>query len=99
MGIVAILMKYLRGVPFVYNVPDLQVDVAKQLGFMKNKLLLRLALELENFFLHESWKISTVTHKFIEHFEARGLPRQKITFLPNGADTEFLSPRPRVRKC
>ena len=94
LGIVGVLMKRLRGVPYVYNVPDLQVQVAKQLGFMQNRLFLRFALALENFFLRESWKVSTVTHKFIEHFEGRGLPRQKITFLPNGADTEFLSPRP-----
>ncbi len=82
-------MKYLRGVPYVYNVPDLQVEVAKELGFMRNNWLLRLALALENFFLRESWKVSTVTHKFIEHFQLRGLPRKKITYLPNGADTEF----------
>lgn len=94
LGIVGVLMKYLRGVPYVYNVPDLQVQVAEQLGFMRNGLFLRLAFALENFFLRESWKVSTVTHKFIEHFEGRGLSREKITFLPNGADAEFLSPRP-----
>jgi colanic acid biosynthesis glycosyl transferase WcaI len=57
-------------------------------------LFLRLALGLENLFLRQSWKISTVTHNFISHFESRGLPREQITFLPNGADSEFLSPRP-----
>ena len=97
LGIVAILMKYLRGVPYVYNVPDLQVEVAKQLGFMRNSWFLRLALALENSFLRESWKISTVTHKFIEHFQHRGLPRKKITFLPNGADAEFFHPDPQVK--
>lgn len=94
LGLVAILMKWFRGVPYIYNVPDLQVDVAKQLGFMRNRGLLRLALELENFFLRQSWKIATVTHRFIEHFKNGGLPRSQITFLPNGADTEFLKPQP-----
>jgi len=93
LGVVGLLMKYLRGVPYVYNVPDLQVQVAKQLGFMRNRLFLRLALGLENLFLRQSWKVSTVTHNFIDHFESRGLPREQITFLPNGADSEFLSPR------
>jgi colanic acid biosynthesis glycosyl transferase WcaI len=94
LGFVAILMKWLRGVPYIYNVPDLQIDAAQQLGFMRNKGILRFALALENFFLHHSWKISTVTHRFIQHFQSRGLPRTQITFLPNGADTEFLKPQP-----
>ena len=41
LGVVALLMKRLRGVPYVYNVPDLQIDGARQLGFMQNKGLLR----------------------------------------------------------
>jgi colanic acid biosynthesis glycosyl transferase WcaI len=97
LGLVAILMKWLRGVPYIYNVPDLQIEVAKQLGFMQNRSFLRVAAALENFFLRQSWKISTVTHRFTEHFQKRGLPRIQITFLPNGADTEFLKPQPPSR--
>jgi len=94
LGLIAIMMKWLRGVPYIYNVPDLQIDVARQLGFMRNGAFLRLALNLENYFLRHSWKISTVTHRFIDHFQSRGLPRQQITFLPNGADVIFLRPQP-----
>jgi glycosyltransferase involved in cell wall biosynthesis len=94
LGLVAVLMKWLRKVPYVYNVPDLQVDVARQMGFMKSRSFLGLAFQLENLFLRQSWKVSTVTHRFIEHFRGRGLPEGQITFLPNGADTNFLKPRP-----
>jgi glycosyltransferase involved in cell wall biosynthesis len=93
LGFVAVMMKWLRGVPFIYNVPDLQVDVAREMGFMKNQRILQLAFRLENFFLSHAWKISTVTHQFIEHFKKRGFPGEKTTFLPNGADTEFLRPQ------
>jgi colanic acid biosynthesis glycosyl transferase WcaI len=93
LGLVAVMMKWFKKVPYIYNVPDLQVDVARQMGFMKNSIFLRLAYQLENLFLRQSWKVSTVTHRFIDHFKNRGLPQQKITFLPNGADTEFLKPR------
>jgi glycosyltransferase involved in cell wall biosynthesis len=92
LGIVGILMKVLRRVPYIYNVPDLQIDVARQLGFMSNDLFLRVALGLENFFLRQSWKVSTVTEDFIRHFQGRGIPREQITFLPNGADSNFLRP-------
>jgi len=93
LGVVAILMKYLRGVPYVYNVPDLQVDVAKQMGFMSNKWLLRVAEAMENFFMRQSWTVSTVTKKFMQHFHQRGVPMSQISYLPNGADTDFLRPQ------
>lgn len=94
LGVIGVLMKWLRGVPYVYNVPDLQIDVARQLGFMSDGIFLRVATALENFFLRQSWKVSTVTDRFIRHFEGRGIPREQITFLPNGADSDFLRPRP-----
>jgi glycosyltransferase involved in cell wall biosynthesis len=94
LGVCALLMKWLRGVPYVYNVPDLQVDVARELGFMRNSAFLKVAFGLENLFLRQSWKVSTVTDRFIEHFHSRGVPRSQITFLPNGADTSFLRPLP-----
>jgi len=92
LGFVALLMKFLRKVPYIYNVPDLQVDVARQMGFMRNRYFLRLAFQLENLFLRKSWKVSTVTHLFVQHFQSRGLPEEQISFLPNGADTHFLKP-------
>jgi len=94
LGIVAVLMKWLRRVPYVYNVPDLQVDVARQLGFMRSTGLLKVAFALENLFLRSAWRVSTVTHGFMDHFQSRGVDRSRITFLPNGADSDFLRPLP-----
>ena len=94
LGFIAVLMRWFRGVPYVYNIPDLQLDVARQMGFMRNPIFLRVALWSEDLFLRKSFKISTVTHRFIDHFVSRGLPREQVTFLPNGADTDFLKPSP-----
>jgi glycosyltransferase involved in cell wall biosynthesis len=44
--------------------------------------------------LKSAWKVSTVTHAFVEHFISRGVPAENITFLPNGADTELMKPQP-----
>lgn len=93
-GIAGLLMKWLRGVPYVYNIPDLQTDVAKQLGFVGARLLLRTAVAMENLFMRQSWTVSTVTHRFIDYYAERGIPRQQISFLPNGADTDILKPLP-----
>ena len=93
LGLVAVLMKWLRNVPYIYNVPDLQVDVAREMGFMKNSLFLRFAFQLENLFLRQAWKVSTVTNGFIAHFQSRGVSKEQTSFLPNGADSHFLKPR------
>ncbi len=93
LGLVGLLMKWLRGVPYVYNVPDLQVDVARQLGFLRGPML-DLASAFETMLLKNAWKVSTVTHAFVEHFATRGVLAENITFLPNGADTAFLKPQP-----
>jgi glycosyltransferase involved in cell wall biosynthesis len=94
LGLVAVAMKWLRGVPYVYNVPDLQVDVARELGFVRNRVVLSTMARLENFFLKQSWKVSTVSVGFIEDLKSRGLPSSQISFLPNGADTNLLRPLP-----
>lgn len=98
LGLVALLMKLLRGVPYIYNVPDLQIDVAQQLGFISNKSFLNFATRIENFFMRNSWKVSTVTQHFMKHFIGRGIMDEQITFLPNGADSDFLKPLPPDKK-
>ena len=92
LGVVALTMRWLRGVPYIYNVPDLQVDIAREVGFLRSRLLLRMMRGLEDVSLRNSWTVSTVTQRFIEHFEARGIARSQISFLPNGADTDFARP-------
>ncbi len=93
LGVVGLFAKWFRGVPYVYNVPDLQVDVARQMGFLRNETLLKVATGLENLFLRRAERVSTVTEDFMRHFVGRGVEADRVTFLPNGADTEFLRPR------
>lgn len=94
LGIAGLLMKWIRGIPYVYNIPDLQTDSAKQLGFLGARLLLSIAVTMENLFMRQSWTVSTVTNRFIDYYVQRGIPRRKLTFLPNGADTNVLKPLP-----
>ncbi len=90
---VAILMKWLRGVPYIYHVADLHLEAAQQMGFLGNTILVRLAAIMENLFLRHAWKVSTVSQGFIQRLSTMGVLRERITFLPNGADADFLRPR------
>jgi glycosyltransferase involved in cell wall biosynthesis len=48
----------------------------------------------EMLLLKHAWKVSTVTHSFVKQLENQGVDAAKITFLPNGADTDLLRPLP-----
>jgi colanic acid biosynthesis glycosyl transferase WcaI len=92
-GLLGILCKVFWRIPYIYNIPDMQIEVARDMGWTKNRLLLRLAEGFENILIGNSWRTSTVTEGFIEFYNReRQIPREKLTFLPNGADTRFLKP-------
>jgi glycosyltransferase involved in cell wall biosynthesis len=45
--------------------------------------------------MRQAYSVATVTYAFIEHFiSARGVPRERMSFLPNGVDLEHLRPLP-----
>ncbi len=91
----AAVLSLLRGVPYVYNTPDLQVEVAAEGKWIGAAWLIRAARAMERILMRRALSVTTVTHAFIEHFvQNRGIPRTRISFLPNGADIETLRPLP-----
>jgi len=95
LAIPAWILKVARNVPYVYNTPDLQVEHAANDGWITFRWLTRAAALLESKLMRDAACVTTVTHAFIEHFHCQyGIPRERLTFLPNGADTETLKPLP-----
>ncbi len=93
LAIPAWLLKTVRGVPYVYNTPDLQVEHAADDAWITLRWLIRAAAWMESKLMRDAACVTTVTHAFIEHFHRRyGVPRERLTFLPNGADTDTLRP-------
>ncbi len=89
------LLKVLRGVPYVYNTPDLQCEVAAEAKWIGAGWFIGLAKWLERFLMRQALSVTTVTHAFVRHFiEQRGIPPKAMSFLPNGADTDTLRPLP-----
>ena len=92
LAVPAFLNQLLRGVPYVYNTPDLQVEYAEE-DRWGVRALIKGAKWLEGELMRRSLAVSTVTHAFLEHFHtARDIPFGQLTFLPNGADIERLKP-------
>jgi glycosyltransferase involved in cell wall biosynthesis len=94
LGIYGVLARWLFKVPYIYNTPDLQVEIAAERGWV-GRSLVRLAVWLEAYLMKQAYNVSTVTHAFIEHFIAtRGVAKDRMSFLPNGVDLERLRPLP-----
>jgi glycosyltransferase involved in cell wall biosynthesis len=83
----------MRGVPYIYNTPDLQVEVAGTGRWVAIDLVLQAAARLERFLMRQALCVTTVTNSFIDHFEReRGIYRSSMAYLPNGADAKALRP-------
>ncbi len=96
LAVPALINRLLRGTPYVYNTPDLQVEYADEDRWVGARVLIRGARALEGLLMRQALAVSTVTHAFIDHFhQERALRREQLTFLPNGADTDRLRPMPR----
>tara|TARA_B100000073_G_C23733413_1_gene571530 strand:+ start:974 stop:2242 length:1269 start_codon:yes stop_codon:yes gene_type:complete len=89
----ALLVKLIRGTPYIYNTPDLQIEYADEKKWVKISLLIKFAKWIEKLLMKNSFSVTTVTHSFIRYFiKYRSISESIMSFLPNGADTKFLKP-------
>jgi glycosyltransferase involved in cell wall biosynthesis len=94
LALYGLLAHWIFKVPYIYNTPDLQVEIAAERAWIGGWFV-RLAKSLESFLMIQAYSVATVTHAFIEHFiKARGIPEERMSFLPNGVDLEHLCPLP-----
>jgi glycosyltransferase involved in cell wall biosynthesis len=94
LALYGLLSRWLFKVPYIYNTPDLQVEIAGERGWI-GRSLVRAAALIETYLMKQAYSVATVTHAFIEHFiNTRGVPRDRMSFLPNGVDLEQLRPLP-----
>jgi glycosyltransferase involved in cell wall biosynthesis len=94
-GISACIASFIRRTPFIFNVSDLWPETAVELGLVKNKFLIKASERLESFIYRRAWKVIAVTEGIKEALIEKGLPREKVTFLPNGADLDIFTPKKR----
>jgi glycosyltransferase involved in cell wall biosynthesis len=94
------LMARLRRRPFVFEVRDLWPAVFVEMGVMKRGLAYRILEAMERFFYRVADRVVVVTRAFREDLAARGVDRDKIEVIPNGADLDIYTPEvePRYRQ-
>lgn len=78
--------------PFVMEVRDLWPGVFAALGVIRNRLLLRVLERWELSLYRRAARIVTVTQGFKDDLCRRGVPAEKVSVIPNGAELEFWDP-------
>ncbi len=81
-------------VPYIFNVADLWPDIIVEGGFMERGLLVRLLFKLEQWSYRKAARVNAVTDGLRERLlQEKGVPADKVLFLPNGVDTTHFQSR------
>lgn len=75
--------------PFVLEVRDLWPESIVDVGAMRRGGLVRLLERLETFLYRSADHVVVVSPAFRPHIEARGVPAERISVLPNGVDLDW----------
>ena len=91
-GIPGLLTARLRGAPFVFELRDLWPDVPIALGALRSRPLIVGARRLENQLYHGAARIVVLSEASRDALLARGVPHDKLVFVPNACDLDLFSP-------
>ncbi len=87
-GIAGLGLSFLRGWPLMFDVCDIWPDCAIAVGMLRHPILIALAKWAEKRVYDRSRRIGVVTRGFIENIAAKGVPREKISLLPDWVDPD-----------
>ncbi len=90
-GIPGIFARWFRNKPFVFEVRDLWPELPKQMGVIKNPIILNLMSLLEWLSYHSAQRCIALSPGIVEGIENRGIKKDKIMLVPNGCDLEIFS--------
>jgi len=92
LGIPGLIANYLRKSKFYYEVRDLWVDVAIELGYLKSKIIIKIIRLLEHNFFLKADRVITNSPAFAKYISNTGVVNSKIKFIPNGVDLDMFFP-------
>jgi len=85
-GITAYILSLFKRIPFVFEVRDLWPESAIDTGVLTNKFIIKAAYWFEGFMYRKSRLVNVLTPAFRERLIEKGVPPEKIIFIPNAAD-------------
>ncbi len=95
-GLVPGLLARRLAVPLVIHVQDLQLDAARELGILRQPLLLAGLARLELHLFRQARAVTTISRSMADRLLAKGVPPARLRVLPNWADLDKVRPGPRL---
>ncbi|MCP9808474.1 sugar transferase [Cyanobium sp. HWJ4-Hawea] len=93
-GIPGIAARWLRGVPFVFEVRELWPELPRAMGVVRNPLVLAGLSALEWLSYHSADACIGLAPGICEGIAERGIEPSLITSIPNACDLELFQPQP-----
>ena len=90
-----LLYGWVRRVPWVLHVQDLQVDAALRLKMLPGGVIGRLLYGVESFLLRRATRVSTITEAMRQRVIAKGTAGERTWLFPNWADIASIRPAER----
>jgi putative colanic acid biosynthesis glycosyltransferase WcaI len=92
LGALAAMLKRRWGCKFVYNVRDLYPDIAEANGGLRSRMLITLLRCANDYASRKADLIVPLGLDMAKRIAAKGVPRSKITVIPDWADTNRIFP-------
>ncbi|MBE7535911.1 MAG: glycosyltransferase family 4 protein [Anaerolineales bacterium] len=82
-----------RRKPFLLEVRDLWPEFGVSMGVLKNPIVIALGRWLEKFLYTRATHILVNSPAYKDYMVGKGVPEQKITFIPYGTDVDMFNPQ------
>jgi len=97
LGLTAYFLKLIRKIPFVLNVQDIYPQTPIDLGYLKNKFLIRFLELMESFIYRKADYIVVHSEGNRQYLiKNKKIPPKKIVTIPNWVDLKFIQPSVRM---
>jgi len=90
-GIPGIFARWLRRKRFVFEVRDLWPELPREMGVIKNPVVLTAMSFLEWASYHSAHKLIGLSPGIKKGIESRGIPSERVEMIPNGCDLDIFS--------
>lgn len=91
----ALYASWRKDTPFVFEVRDMWPDVPIALGALSGRVPIRLARQLEMTAYRRAAHIVALAPGMRDEIAAKGIPKEKITVIPNGSDMRLYATAPK----
>ena len=90
-GIIGAIIRMFNKKYHHFDIPDILPDLGISAGMIKNKLIIFLLRKLELWVYKKCDSISTCTNGQMNNIEGKGVPRKKLSCIPDWIDTDFFN--------